>query len=158
METGLEIATELTLRLCGGEISKAKIVGYQQQETKQIAFPFSEIKRLTHLEIEPEKVISILTKLGFRIEGKGDVITVKVPSWRPDIMGKADLVEEVMRIYGLDKIKPIPLENFTEGKEQVLTCVQIRSRATRLALAHRGMKEAVTWSLSPKIKLLLLGR
>lgn len=157
METGLEIATELVLRLCGGEVSKAKVVGYQQQETKQIAFPFSEIKRLTHLEIEPAKVISILTKLGFCVEGKGDVVTVKVPSWRPDIMGKADLVEEVMRVYGLDKIKPIPLENFPKGKDQVLTCAQIRSRATRLALAYRGMKEAVTWSFISENQALAFG-
>ncbi|WP_375628460.1 MULTISPECIES: phenylalanine--tRNA ligase subunit beta [unclassified Bartonella] len=157
IDTGLEIATELVLRLCSGEVSKKRIVGYQQQEIKQIAFPFSEIKRLTNLEIEPEKVISILTKLGFFVEGKGDVITVKVPSWRPDIMGKADLVEEVMRIYGLDKIKPIPLENFAEGKDQILTCAQIRSRATRLALVQRGMKEAVTWSFISENQALAFG-
>ncbi len=147
----------MVLRLCGGEVSKKRIVGYQQQEIKQIAFPFSEIKRLTNLEIEPEKVISILTKLGFFVEGKGDVVTVKVPSWRPDIMGKADLVEEVMRIYGLDKIKPIPLENFAEGKDQILTCAQIRSRATRLALVQRGMKEAVTWSFISENQALAFG-
>ncbi|EJF85487.1 phenylalanine--tRNA ligase subunit beta [Bartonella rattimassiliensis] len=157
METGLEIATELVLRLCGGEISKTKVIGYQQQELKQIAFPFSEIKRLTSLKIEPAQVITILTKLGFRIQGKGEVVAVKVPSWRPDIIGKADLVEEVMRIYGLDKIKPIPLENFAEEKNQVLTCVQIRSRATRLALAHRGMKEAVTWSFISENQALAFG-
>ncbi|WP_375625449.1 phenylalanine--tRNA ligase subunit beta [Bartonella sp. MU37NMGALS] len=157
METGLEIATELVLSLCGGEVSKKRIAGYQQQEIKQIVFPFSEIKRLTNLEIEPEKVISILTKLGFFVEGKGDVVTVKVPSWRPDIMGKADLVEEVMRIYGLDKIKPIPLENFAEGKDQILTCAQIRSRATRLALVQRGMKEAVTWSFISENQALAFG-
>ncbi|WP_375607866.1 MULTISPECIES: phenylalanine--tRNA ligase subunit beta [unclassified Bartonella] len=157
IETGLEIATELVLRLCGGEVSKKRIIGYQQQEIKQIAFPFSEIKRLTNLEIEPEKVVSILTKLGFFVEGKGDVVTVKVPSWRPDIMGKADLVEEVMRIYGLDKIKPIPLENFAEGKDQILTCAQIRSRATRLALVQRGMKEAVTWSFISENQALAFG-
>ncbi|MBB4075967.1 phenylalanyl-tRNA synthetase beta chain [Bartonella fuyuanensis] len=157
IETGLDIATELVLRLCNGEVSKAKIVGYQRQETKQIAFPFSEIKRLTHLEIEPVKAISILTKLGFCVEEKGDVVTVKVPSWRPDIMGKADLVEEVMRIYGLDKIKPIPLENFAEEKNQVLTCAQIRLRTARLALAHRGMKEAVTWSFISENQALAFG-
>ncbi|WP_019219177.1 phenylalanine--tRNA ligase subunit beta [Bartonella florencae] len=146
METGLEIATELTLRLCGGEVSKKKVVGYQQPAVNQISFPFSEIKRLTHLQIEHEQVIAILEKLGFCIEGKGDIVTVKVPTWRPDIGGKADLVEEVMRIYGLEKIEPIPLENFTEGKGPVLTVSQLRSRLTRLTLAHRGMKEAVTWS------------
>ncbi|WP_406603995.1 phenylalanine--tRNA ligase subunit beta [Bartonella gliris] len=157
METGLEIATELVLRLCGGEVSKMKIVGYQQPEIKQIAFPLSEIKRLTSLEIEREQVLTILTQLGFGIEEKGDVVTVKVPTWRPDIAGKADLVEEVMRIYGLDKIKPVPLESFAEGKDQVLTCSQIRTRVTRLALAHRGMKEAVTWSFISENQALAFG-
>ncbi|GAA5104690.1 phenylalanine--tRNA ligase subunit beta [Bartonella jaculi] len=157
MEKGLEIATELVLRLCGGEGSKANIVGYQQPEIKQIAFPFSEIKRLTNLEIERAQAITILTRLGFGTEGEGDVVTVKVPTWRPDIAGKADLVEEVMRIYGLDAIKPIPLESFAEEKEQVLTCSQIRSRFARLALANRGMKEAVTWSFISESQALAFG-
>ncbi|GAA5096905.1 phenylalanine--tRNA ligase subunit beta [Bartonella acomydis] len=157
METGLEIATEFALRLCGGEGSKKRVVGYQQPEIKQIAFPFSEIKRLTHLQIEREQVITILDKLGFYVEGKGDVVTVKVPTWRPDVVGKADLVEEVMRIYGLDKIESIPLENFTEDKGPVLTVSQLRSRLTRLALAHRGMKEAVTWSFISENQALAFG-
>ncbi|WP_281432246.1 phenylalanine--tRNA ligase beta subunit-related protein, partial [Bartonella bovis] len=103
METGLEVATELALRLCGGEVSRMKVVGYQKPEVKQIAFSFSEIKRLTHLQIERDQALTILTKLGFCVEGKGDVVTVKVPTWRSDVAGKADLVEEVIRIYGLDK-------------------------------------------------------
>ncbi|WP_336293698.1 phenylalanine--tRNA ligase subunit beta [Bartonella sp. CB169] len=146
MEKGLDIATELVLRLCGGDVSKKEIVGYRQPEVKQIAFPFFEIKRLTNLEIEREQVITILTKLGFYVEGEGDVVTVKVPTWRPDISGKADLVEEVIRVYGLDEIEPIPLENFSEKQDQILTYLQFRSRVARLILAHRGMKEAVTWS------------
>ncbi|EJF89490.1 phenylalanyl-tRNA synthetase beta chain [Bartonella vinsonii subsp. arupensis OK-94-513] len=157
MEKGLEIATELVLRLCGGEVSKTKIVGYQQPEIKQITFPFSEIKRLTHLQIDRAQAITILTQLGFAVEGEGDVVTVKVPTWRPDIAGKADLVEEVMRIYGLDKIKPIPLESFAEEKNQILTDSQLRSRVTRLALAHRGMKEAVTWSFISEKQALAFG-
>ncbi|VEJ44676.1 phenylalanine--tRNA ligase subunit beta [Bartonella vinsonii] len=157
MEKGLEIATELVLRLCDGEVSKTKIVGYQQPEIKQIIFPFSEIKRLTHLQIDHAQVITILTQLGFGIEGERDVVTVKVPTWRPDIAGKADLVEEVMRIYGLDKIKPIPLESFAEEKNQILTNSQLRSRVTRLALAHRGMKEAVTWSFISEKQALAFG-
>ncbi|MET3559595.1 phenylalanyl-tRNA synthetase beta chain [Bartonella japonica] len=157
MEMGLDIATSLTLRLCGGENSKMKIVGYHQLAMRQITFPFSEIKRLTNLEIEPAQVVSILSRLGFDIEGEGDVITVKVPTWRSDIVGKADLVEEVMRIYGLDKIKPIPLANFTEERGPVLTCAQIRSRIARLALVQRGMKEAVTWSFISESQALAFG-
>ncbi|WP_273759760.1 phenylalanine--tRNA ligase subunit beta [Bartonella sp. ML70XJBT.G] len=157
METGLEIATELTLRFCGGEVSEKRIVGYQKPEVKQIAFPFSEIKRLTNLSIEREQAVTILTKLGFCVEGKGDVVTVKVPTWRPDITGKADLVEEVMRIYGLDKIKPIPLENFIESEGPILTVSQLRARVARLVLAHRGMKEAVTWSFISEKQALAFG-
>ncbi|WP_332065295.1 phenylalanine--tRNA ligase subunit beta [Bartonella sp. CB189] len=157
MEAGLEIATELTLRVCGGEVSKAKIVGYKQPEIKQITFPFSEIKRLTCLEIEREKVIHILMQLGFCVEGEGDIVTVKVPTWRLDIYGKADLVEEVIRIYGLDKIKPIPLKDLAEGKDQILTSLQIYSRVARLALVHRGMKEAVTWSFVSENQALAFG-
>ncbi|GAA4658774.1 phenylalanine--tRNA ligase subunit beta [Bartonella pachyuromydis] len=157
METGLEIATEFALGLCGGKISKKRTVGYQQPEIKQIAFPFSEIKRLTNLPIEREQAVIILTKLGFCVEGKGDVVTVKVPTWRPDIAGKADLVEEVMRIYGLDKIKPIPLEHFTENKGPILTISQLRARVARLVLAHRGMKEAVTWSFISENQALAFG-
>ncbi|WP_336278751.1 phenylalanine--tRNA ligase subunit beta [Bartonella sp. CB175] len=157
METGLEVATELTLRICGGEVSKARTVGYKQPEIKQITFPFSEIKRLTYLEIEREKVISILMQLGFCVEGEGDIVTVKVPTWRLDICGKADLVEEVIRIYGLDKIKPIPLEDLAEGKDQILTSLQICSRVARLALVHRGMKEAITWSFISESQALAFG-
>ncbi|WP_208442119.1 phenylalanine--tRNA ligase subunit beta [Bartonella raoultii] len=157
METGLEIATELTLRLCGGEGSKKKVVGYQQSAVKEITFPFSEIKRLTNLSIEREQAVTILTKLGFHVEGKGDAVTVKVPTWRPDIVGKADLVEEVMRIYGLEKIKPVPLENFTENEGPILTGSQLRARVARLVLAHRGMKEAVTWSFISEKQALAFG-
>ncbi|WP_019223154.1 phenylalanine--tRNA ligase subunit beta [Bartonella rattaustraliani] len=157
METGLELATALTLRLCGGDNSKAKIVGYHQPEMKQEAFPFLEIKRLTNLEIEREQVITILSQLGFGIEGEGAVLTVKVPTWRPDIMGKADLVEEVMRIYGLDKIKPIPLADLTEERGPVLTSAQVRLRVARLALVQRGMKEAVTWSFISENQALAFG-
>ncbi|ENN95427.1 phenylalanine--tRNA ligase subunit beta [Bartonella vinsonii] len=157
MEKGLEIATELVLRLCGGEVSKTKIIGYQQPEIKQIAFPFSEIKRLTHLQIDRAQAITILTQLGFGIEGEGDVVKVKVPTWRLDISGKADLVEEVMRIYGLDKIKPIPLESFAKEKSQNLTNSQFLSRVARFALAHRGMKEAVTWSFISEKQALAFG-
>ncbi|WP_208435565.1 phenylalanine--tRNA ligase subunit beta [Bartonella phoceensis] len=157
MKTGLEIATELSLRFCGGEVSKTRIVGYHQPEVKQIVFPFSEIQRLTYLQIEREQVVAILTKLGFCVEGEGDIVTVQVPTWRPDIAGKADLVEEVMRIYGLDKIEPIPLESFAEGTSQILTDLRFRSRITRLALAHRGMKEVVTWSFISEKQALAFG-
>ncbi|MEL6093561.1 phenylalanine--tRNA ligase subunit beta [Bartonella schoenbuchensis] len=157
MESGLEIATQFVLNLCGGEVSKAQAVGYQKPEVKQISFPFSEIKRLTNLEIERGKAIAILKQLGFGIKGEGDVVTVEVPTWRFDVVGKADLVEEVIRIYGLDKIEPIPLKDFTGENNKILTFSQIVSRVARRALACRGMVEAVSWSFISENQALTFG-
>ncbi|WP_102829887.1 phenylalanine--tRNA ligase subunit beta [Bartonella bovis] len=157
MESGLEIATKLVLNLCGGEVSEVQVIGYQKPEIKQISFPFSEIKRLTNLEIEREKAITILKQLGFGIRGEGDVVTVEVPTWRFDVVGKADLVEEVIRIYGLDKIEPIPLKNFAEGNNKILTFPQIISRIARRTLACRGMVEAVSWSFISEKQALTFG-
>ncbi|AQX28675.1 MULTISPECIES: phenylalanine--tRNA ligase subunit beta [unclassified Bartonella] len=157
MESGLEIAIELVLRLCGGEASITQVIGYQKPEIKEIVFPFSELKRLTNLEMESEQAFAILTKLGFGIEGKGNVVTVKVPTWRHDVFGKADLVEEIMRIYGLDKIQPIPLKNFAEVKQKTLTFLQIFSHTARWILACRGMMEAITWSFISENQALAFG-
>ena len=76
-------------------------------------------------------------------------VDVAVPSWRPDIDGKADLVEEVMRIHGVDNIAPQPLASHDAVNGKILTTLQIRTRAAKRALAVRGMMEAVTWSFIP---------
>src|SRR5690606_12077446 len=75
---------------------------------------------------------------------------VVVPSWRPDVEGKADLVEEVMRIHGVDKIAPAPLVSHDAVNGRILTTLQTRTRAAKRALAVRGMMEAVTWSFIPQ--------
>jgi phenylalanyl-tRNA synthetase beta chain len=72
-----------------------------------------------------------------------------VPSWRPDVDGKADLVEEVMRIHGVDEIAPQPLVSHATVNGKILTTLQVRTRAAKRALASRGMMEAVTWSFIP---------
>lgn len=146
MEPGLAFATEMALKLCGGEATKAHTIGKQKTETKTVVFPFAEIKRLTGLELSHEAAAAILAHLGFVVEGKGDVVNVTVPSWRPDVDGKADLVEEVMRIHGLNNIMPQPLERSSAVNGEILTTIQIRSRNARRALACRGLMEAVTWS------------
>ncbi|ATO58119.1 phenylalanine--tRNA ligase subunit beta [Bartonella sp. 1-1C] len=157
MESGLEIAAEFVLRFCGGEASTTQVIGYKKPEIKKIVFPFSEIKRLTNLEIGPEQAFTLLTQLGFGLEGKGDVVTVTVPTWRLDIVGKADLVEEIMRIYGLDKIQPIPLESLAEVKQKTFTFLQICSHTARRILAYRGMMEAITWSFISENQALAFG-
>ncbi|MGF0537786.1 phenylalanine--tRNA ligase subunit beta [Agrobacterium sp. ES01] len=146
MVPGLERTTELVLDMCGGTASEAKVTGYKGYEPKRVDFPYAEVKRLTGLTVSNSEAKDILTGLGFEVSGDGDTVKVAVPSWRPDVDGKADLVEEVMRIHGVDEIKPEPLPAAGAVNAKILTTLQIRTRTAKRALASRGMLEAVTWS------------
>ncbi|MFB2553322.1 phenylalanine--tRNA ligase subunit beta [Ensifer soli] len=157
MLPGLHRATELVLQLCGGTAAKAEIVGYKGYDAPVIDFPLSEVKRLTGIEIDAADATAILTRLGFKVGGEGARVSVSVPSWRPDVAGKADLVEEVMRIHGVDKIKAAPLPGFGAVNGRILTTLQIRTRLAKRALAARGMLEAVTWSFIPKAHAEIFG-
>ncbi|MBM7044282.1 phenylalanine--tRNA ligase subunit beta [Rhizobium lusitanum] len=157
MVPGLERTTELVLACCGGTAAKAKVEGYKGYEPKIVDFPLSEVKRLTGLEVSAEESKSILTKLGFSVTGSGERVSVAVPSWRPDIDGKADLVEEIMRIHGVDNIKPQPLSSHAAVNGKILTTLQIRTRSAKRALAARGMLEAVTWSFIAEDQAKLFG-
>lgn len=157
MVPGLERTTELVLELCGGIPAKAEIVGYKGYVPKIVDFPYSEVKRLTGLEVSTDESNAILTRLGFKVSGSGERVSVAVPSWRPDVDGKADLVEEVMRIHGVDNIKPAPLESHAAVNGRILTVLQIRTRSAKRALASRGMLEAVTWSFIPEDQAKLFG-
>ncbi|MER9212584.1 phenylalanine--tRNA ligase subunit beta [Mesorhizobium sp. M0074] len=149
MVPGLELATKLVLDFCGGTPAQTRVVGYAGHQPKIVSFPLSEVKRLTGIEVPRSTSLDILARLGFRPEGTGDVVNVAVPSWRPDVDGKADLVEEVMRIHGVDNIAPQPLGSHDAVNARILTVLQIRTRAAKRALAVRGMMEAVTWSFIP---------
>ncbi|MCJ8054400.1 phenylalanine--tRNA ligase subunit beta [Shinella curvata] len=157
MVTGLERATKLVLELCGGTPAKTDVVGYKGYDAKIVDFPFAEVKRLTGLDVTSQESVDILTRLGFTVTGSGERVSVAVPSWRPDVDGKADLVEEVMRIHGVDNIRPAPLESHGSVNGRILTTLQIRSRLAKRALAARGMLEAVTWSFIPKAHAELFG-
>ncbi|MBX8825691.1 phenylalanine--tRNA ligase subunit beta [Ochrobactrum sp. SFR4] len=147
MESGVELATKLVLDFCGGEPTETETVGYTPYSPRAIAFPVSEVKRLTGLEVAYQDAADILTRLGFAVEGDGKaVLQVKVPSWRGDVEGKADLVEEVMRIHGINQIEPQPLPNMGSVNTKILTTLQIRTRLAKRILATRGMMEAVTYS------------
>jgi phenylalanyl-tRNA synthetase beta chain len=149
MVPGLDLATQMVLDLCGGEASEKEVVGYVGYDAKRIVFPPLEVKRLTGMDVPAEDSIAILKRLGFGVEGGGYVYDVTVPSWRPDVDGKADLVEEVMRMRGVDQIAPQPLGAHDAVNGKILTTLQIRTRAARRALAVRGMMEAVNWSFIP---------
>ncbi|MCO5058677.1 MAG: phenylalanine--tRNA ligase subunit beta [Rhizobiaceae bacterium] len=149
MVPGLELATRLVMELCGGAPTETEVVGYAGHEPKIVSFPTAEVARLTGLDVPGAESLSILTRLGFEPKGTGDVVDVAVPSWRPDVDGKADLVEEVMRIHGVEKIAPQAMTGHEAVNRKILTVLQNRTRAARRALAVRGMMEAVTWSFIP---------
>ncbi|PLX38119.1 MAG: phenylalanine--tRNA ligase subunit beta [Hyphomicrobiales bacterium] len=147
---GLDIATELVLELCGGKPSEMLVAGEIPTTDRIIEFPFAEVERLSGLNVEIREIKAILHRLGFWVSGSGDIVKVAPPSWRPDVFGKADLVEEVIRIAGLNRIAATPLPRGGHVTGRILTPSQSRTRRAKRALAMRGMVEAVTWSFIAK--------
>jgi phenylalanyl-tRNA synthetase beta chain len=156
MLPGLELATQMVLDLCGGEASEVVVAGDATPKEKVIDFPLSELPRLTGLKLPLADTRRILEKLGFFIAGQGERVKIAVPSWRPDIHGRADIVEELVRIVGVDRV---PSTRFVreQARKPVLTAIQNRTRKAKRALAARGMVEAVTWSFVSKREAELFG-
>ncbi|MDD9910115.1 MAG: phenylalanine--tRNA ligase subunit beta [Ahrensia sp.] len=146
MEAGLDYGTQLVMELCGGEPSEAVIAGNVPTPEMVIEFPLSETQRLTGVDVGAKDATDILNRLGFVVSGSSDALSVTVPSNRPDVHGKADIVEEIIRHHGLDHVAPQPLPAMASVGERVLTTGQMRTRNARRALAARGMSEAVTYS------------
>lgn len=155
---GLDLATRLVLEICGGTPSQPVIAGEPPQVERVIDFPWTEVRRLAGLELSRAEMKVTLEALGFHVAGSGDRVKVLTPSWRGDVEGKADLVEEIIRIAGLDRIEPKPLPRLEAvvGKP-VLTVIQKRTRLAKRALAARGLVEAVTWSFIPHDDATLFG-
>ncbi len=139
---GLELATKLILELCGGEASEVRVAGEAPAAPGPMAFDRGYVKKLSGLEVEPARIDDILTQLGFTVKGEA----VTPPSWRRDVEGKADLVEEVARIVGYDALPADPLPPMAVPPGGVLTVRQRRMRDARRTLAARGYSEAATWS------------
>jgi phenylalanyl-tRNA synthetase beta chain len=155
---GLELATQMVLDLCGGEASEILVAGSVPTPEKIVNFPWSEVKRLTGFELPVADMKAILTALGFSVSGTSDIVQVAVPSWRPDVGDKADLVEEIVRIAGLDQVAAVPLpRNHAAVPKPVLTLIQKRTRLAKRALATRGLVEAVTWSFIAKHEAEIFG-
>ncbi|MEM8856251.1 MAG: phenylalanine--tRNA ligase subunit beta, partial [Pseudomonadota bacterium] len=146
MEPGLEIATRLILQLCGGEAGPTSVAGIAPDGRTTVAFPPTETKRLSGLDVPDATAIKALRDLGFTVDDAATPWTVTSPPWRPDIEGKADIVEEVVRIVGIDDVTATPLARMTPLTPKVLTPLQRHVSTARRALAVRGMVEAVTWS------------
>jgi phenylalanyl-tRNA synthetase beta chain len=144
---GLDLATQMIIELCGGEPTQFVLAGETPDTSRFIDFPWSEVERLTGLVLPVPEMKLALVELGFHVSGSGDRVRVSPPSWRGDIEGKADLVEEIVRIAGLDRVAAIPFPRLVdEVPKPVLTVLQKRTRLAKRTLATRGLVEAVTWS------------
>jgi len=147
---GLELATRMVLDLCGGTASDVVLSGEIPADRRTIAFPVAEVERLSGVAVPHARIVEILTSLGFEAAGCGDVLDVTTPTWRADVEGKADLVEEVIRIVGVDEIPSQPMPRLSPVSRKVLTPMQVRTRQARRTLAARGFVEALTWSFVSK--------
>jgi phenylalanyl-tRNA synthetase beta chain len=148
---GVELATALVMELCGGAPSDIVLAGAVPTETLVVDFPVSEVSRLSGIALSADEIEGILTRLGFAVtRTTPERWSVKTPTWRPDVHGKADLVEEVVRVVGLDRVAPTPLPRGGTVMGPVLTLAQKRTRAAKRTLAARGLMEAVTWSFVDK--------
>ena len=133
------------------------MAGAPPQPDVVIDFDTAEIKRLAGLDLSDDRIAQILTGLGFEVSGNGAAQKVSVPSWRPDVDQPADLVEEVIRIVGVDQIPTAPMRRTSGIAKPVLTQMQRRARRARRVLAGRGLVEAVTWSFIPREQAKLFG-
>lgn len=146
---GAEVAARLILELCGGEASELTQSGVMPRWQRDFTLRADRVKGLTGIDVPAKETADILTKLGFTVSGAGPW-TAGVPSWRPDIVGEADLVEEVTRVHGFDHIPTTSLPRLSATSKPVRTPLQQRVPQARRALAMRGMNEAVSWSFLPR--------
>jgi phenylalanyl-tRNA synthetase beta chain len=143
---GLDLATAMMLEVTGGTPSRRKVAGVPPETSMIVSFDFNLVEKLAGITLSGKEMRRTLEALGFIVEGKGDKVLAISPSWRPDIHGPADLVEEIVRIAGLDKVPSAPMRRLSGVARPVLTETQRRVRRARRVLAGRGFVEAVTWS------------
>ena len=160
---GLDIATKMILDICGGKASKTSVATYEDFKNKKINFDIKLIEKVSGIKISSKDIKKILLSLGFEIDKN---FKITVPSWRPDVSLPIDIVEEVIRIYGLNNVESVPLKNSDQPSKPILTHAQKNINLVRRNLASRGLIENISYSfvssefsdLSPKgrkpIKLL----
>ncbi len=146
IEWGTNIASKMILDICGGEASTLTIAGDAPVWDREEKLRVSRVMSLGGLELPAKKQEEILSLLGFEPELAGKEIKCRIPPWRPDIEGEADLVEEVLRIHGYDHIPALPLPNDAVVSMPARNPEQQRVENVRRILAARGLVEAVTYS------------
>jgi phenylalanyl-tRNA synthetase beta chain len=146
VEQGLQRAAELIKKICGGEVSKFDVQKIESIKNKIVKFEISSFEKITGFNIEKKKMIKILGDLGFEIKKDKKSLTLKVPSWRPDIEQEIDIIEELVRIHGYDKIQIIEPEK--TRKKPTLNNKQKLFHFLQRSLVSKGFLEAITWSFT----------
>jgi phenylalanyl-tRNA synthetase beta chain len=145
VEPGLQLATALALDLAGGEPSEVVRAGTPPPLERTIAYRPGRCAELAGIDVPAERQLDILERLGFAVT-PADPWQIRVPSWRRDAEGPADIVEEVARIHGYDKVPSTPLPRAPGVARPTASAEQKLERKVRRSAAARGLNEAVTWS------------
>ncbi|MEM1133457.1 MAG: phenylalanine--tRNA ligase subunit beta [Pseudomonadota bacterium] len=146
LDDGIEIATAYVLSLCRGKASDITRSGTPPTEQRTIAYDPSHCLRLGGVDVALDEQIAILERLGFAVDSAATLWTITVPTWRRDVHGSADIVEEVIRITGLDAVPSTPLPRAPGVAKPTASPEQLIERKVRRAAAARGLNEAVNWS------------
>jgi phenylalanyl-tRNA synthetase beta chain len=145
LETGLAVATNMAIDLAGGEASDIVRAGEPPLGARTVSYRPARCLELGGLDVPQPRQREILESLGFGVE-EGESWTISVPSWRRDVAGSADIVEEVIRIHGIDHVPTTPLARAPGVARPTATPEQLLERRVRRTAAARGLNEAVTWS------------
>ena len=154
---GIEIGTRLILELCGGEASAVAVAGAIPEWRRSYVLRNERTRTLGGVEVQAVESLRILEALGCAVSPREDGLKVEPPSWRGDIEGEADLVEEVLRVHGYDRIPAVPLLRETPLPKPALSLDQKRTSMVRRSLAEAGLIEAVTYSFLPRTQAELFG-
>ncbi len=152
---GIEIATRLILDMCGGQPSEVEVSGKVPVISKTIIMRPERVKELGGINISKAEVIDILKRLGFKVTDNDKTLEVTSPSWRCDIDREPDLVEEVLRIYGYNKIVGEPLPASSRDIVAGLSPMQKRIRMAKRRAAVCGLREVITWSFMSSSQAML---
>jgi len=143
---GLEKASEMIIKICGGGVSKIDIQSTKKLEIKKILFDPKLASKTIGIEIKTNEITKILQDLGFKVKKKGKNFVIEIPTWRPDIQGQIDLVEEIIRIKGFDKIQSVEPEK--KRLKPTLNFFQKHFHLAQRSVASKGYLETITWSFT----------
>jgi len=146
IEKGLIRAAQLIKEICGGDINKIDIQNISKYKDSHIKFDINSFYKTAGFKLSTKVAVKILSNLGFGVKSNKEILKLKIPSWRPDITQEIDVIEELMRIYGYDKIQQI--EPIKDRRKPTLNKAQKLFHFLQRAVAAKGYREVITWSFT----------